>query len=107
MLDAISAHIVTAQTESSCHYFYANARDFALNDASVDEKVREWQRIGFSEQDKPMLEAQQASIGDADLMSLSPVLLPTDAGSVRIRRVLKSLIDAEAAALNVRATESA
>ena len=107
LLDAISAHIVTAQTESSCHYFYANARDFALNDASVDEKVREWQRIGFSEQDKPMLEAQQASIGDADLMSLGPVLLATDAGSVRIRRVLKSLIDAEAAASLVRATEPA
>ena len=103
LLDAISAHIVTAQTESSCHYFYANARDFALNDASVDEKVREWQRIGFSEQDKPMLEDQQASIGDADLMSLGPVLLATDAGSVRIRRTLRSLIDAETAASHVPA----
>ena len=105
LLDSISAHIVSAETSSSCHYFYANARDFAVGDASVDEKVREWQRIGFSEQDKPMLEAQQTAIGDADLMSLGPVLLPTDAGSVRIRRVLKSLIDAEAAALRIRASE--
>ena len=107
VLDAISAHIVSAQTETSCHYFYANARDFALNDAAVDEKVREWQRIGFSEQDKPMLEAQQASIGNADLMALGPVLLGTDAGSVRIRRVLKALIDAQAGATQPRAAVAA
>ena len=97
LLNAISAHIVSAQTATSCHYFYANARDFALGDPAVDEKVREWQRIGFSEQDKPMLEAQQANIGDADLMSLGPVLLGTDAGSVRIRRTFKALVDSEAA----------
>ena len=107
LLHAISAHIVTAQTESSCHYFYANARDFALGDALVDEKVREWQRIGFSEQDKPMLEAQQASIGDVDLMSLRPVLLATDAGAVRIRRTLKALVDAEAGAKETRLAQPA
>ena len=103
LLDSISAHIVSAQTETSCHYFYANARDFALNDPAVDEKVREWQRIGFSEQDKPLLEAQQASIGDADLMSLGPALMATDAGSVRIRRTLKALIDAETATASLPA----
>ena len=96
LLDAMSAHIVSAQTATSCHYFYANARDFALGDPAVDEKVREWQRIGFSEQDKPMLEAQQVSIGAVDLMSLGPVLLGPDAGAVRIRRTLAALIDAEA-----------
>ena len=107
LLNAISAHIVSAQTASSCHYFYANARDFALGDPAIDEKVREWQRIGFSEQDKPMLEAQQANIGDADLMSLGPVLLGTDAGSVRIRRTFKALVEAEAAASGTPAAVAA
>jgi len=57
--------------------------------------VRDWQRIGFNEQDKPMLEAQQQNVGDVDIMDLKPVLLATDAGAVRIRRVLKSMIDSE------------
>ena len=107
LMHAISAHIVTAETETSCHYFYANARDFALGDASVDDKVREWQRIGFSEQDKPMLEAQQASIGDVDLMSLRPAMLATDVGAVRIRRTLKALIEAEAATAEARSAQPA
>ncbi|MES2257065.1 MAG: aromatic ring-hydroxylating dioxygenase subunit alpha [Pseudomonadota bacterium] len=95
LFDTRSAHIVSAETEQTCHYFFANSRDYALGDAEADQKVRDWQRIGFVEQDKPMLEAQQQSVGDVDLMSLGPVLLGTDIGSVRIRRVLKAMLDAE------------
>lgn len=95
LFDVQSAHIVSAETATTCHYFFANSRDFAVGDAAVDARVREWQRIGFVEQDKPMLEAQQRAIGDADLMSLGPALMATDAGPVRIRRILDALIRAE------------
>lgn len=91
-----SAHLVTPETATTSHYFYINSRDHRVGDPAVDRQVREWQRIGFGEQDKPMLEPQQRSIGDADVMSLKPVLLPTDAGAVRARRVLASKIAAEA-----------
>jgi phenylpropionate dioxygenase-like ring-hydroxylating dioxygenase large terminal subunit len=90
-----SAHIVTAETETTCHYFFSNSRDFAINDAAADANVREWQRIGFVEQDKPMLEAQQRAVGNVDIMALHPVLLGTDAAAVRVRRVLQALIHAE------------
>ena len=44
-----------------------------------------------------MLEAQQRVIGDAEFGSLNPVLLPGDAGSVRVRRKLAQLIAQEQA----------
>ncbi len=92
-----SAHLVTPETATTCHYFYVNSRDHRVGDPEVDQQIREWQRIGFGQQDKPMLEAQQRSIGEADVMSLRPVLLPTDAGAIRARRVLAAKIAAEAA----------
>lgn len=88
-----SAHIVSAESERSCHYFFGNSRNYSVGDPAADEAVREWQRIGFVEQDKPMLEAQQVSVGDVDIMALKPILLTTDAGAVRIRRTLQSMID--------------
>lgn len=93
-----SAHIVSPETDTTCHYFYCNSRDFAVDDAAIDEKIREWQRIGFNGEDKPMLEAQQRNLGERDVMDMKPVLLPTDVGAVRMRRVLAALIAAEAQA---------
>ncbi len=98
LFSAQSAHIVTPETAGTCHYFFANSRDYAVGDKAADERVREWQRIGFGEQDKPMLEAQQRYLGAADIMAMQPVLLGTDVGAVRIRRVLKALIEAEISA---------
>jgi len=95
LFEGQSAHIVSAETERTCHYFYGNSRTYGIGDLSADARIREWQRIGFNEQDKPMLEAQQQNVGDMDLMDLKPVLLATDAGAVRIRRVLKSMIESE------------
>ncbi len=95
LFEVQSAHIVSAETDKTCHYFFGNSRDFAIADPAADARVREWQRIGFNEQDKPMLEAQQQSVGDADLMTLGPVLLATDAGPVRVRRILSSMMAAE------------
>jgi len=92
-----SAHLVTPERDGSCHYFYAHSRDYGVGDAAMDEKIREWQRIGFGEQDKPVLEAQQKRIGDRDLMKMRPVILPTDAGSVRARRILAQHIAREQA----------
>ncbi|CAN5741423.1 aromatic ring-hydroxylating dioxygenase subunit alpha [soil metagenome] len=90
-----SVHILTPETETSTHYFFANARNYAVGDPATDESIRRWQQIGFGEQDRRMLEAVQASMGTTDLMSLKPVLLPIDAGPMRARRILKNMIAAE------------
>jgi hypothetical protein len=61
----------------------------------MDEAIRTWQKIGFGEQDKTMIEAVQTSMGTTDLMSLRPVLLPIDNGAARARRVLAKPIEEE------------
>jgi vanillate O-demethylase monooxygenase subunit len=91
-----SAHIVTPESATTSHYFYVNSRSHALGDPGVDAHVREWQRIGFGEQDKPMLEAQQQCLGERDVLDFQPVLLGSDAGAMRVRRVLTALLEAEA-----------
>ena len=90
-----SAHLVTPEDVGSCHYLYAHCRDYRIDDPATDERIREWQRIGFGEQDKPILEAQQRRVANRDLMALHPVILPTDAGGVRARRILAQKIARE------------
>ena len=45
-----------------------------------------------------MLEAQQQRMGAAEFWSVKPVLLPSDAGAVQVRRKLKALVEAETSA---------
>lgn len=92
----VAAHLLTPETESSTHYFYAHTRDYKVGDPQTDDLVREWQRVGFREQDQPFLEgAQERMLGQA-LMDLNPVLLATDAGAMRIRRQLQKMLAEEA-----------
>jgi vanillate O-demethylase monooxygenase subunit len=44
--------------------------------------------LSFDEEDAPMIEAVQSRMGTADLLDLNPVLLRTDAGAIRARRIL-------------------
>lgn len=94
-----SAHLLTPETARSTHYYYAHTRDYSVGDAQTDATVREWQRTGFREQDQPFLEAVDRVMGGASLEALHPVLLATDAGAMRIRRLLARLIAEERAAV--------
>lgn len=49
----------------------------------------------FVNEDKPMLEAQQANIGNEDFDGLRPALQPGEIESARVRRRLKTLIERE------------
>ncbi|PTB17082.1 vanillate monooxygenase [Trinickia symbiotica] len=101
-INLYGVHLLTPETASTTHYFYCHCRGFRIDDPQIDEEVRNWQHVAFHDQDKPMLEAQQAAIGVVeDLMSLHPVLLSSDAGAVRIRRRLQDKIAAESASLTV------
>jgi vanillate O-demethylase monooxygenase subunit len=85
------SHLLTPETEMSTHYFFANSRNYRLDDEQEDQAIREWHRIGFGEQDKPMIQAVQRMMGSNELMSLKPVLLPIDSAAVRARRVMEML----------------
>ncbi len=96
-IDLLGVHLLTPESATTTHYFYCHCRGYSIDDPEVDKMVRNWQRVAFSEQDKPMLEVQQACLGEAtDILAMKPVLLSSDAGAVRIRRRLKARIETEA-----------
>lgn len=90
------SHLLTPETETSTHYFFANTRNYRQDDAAADADIREWQRVGFEEEDKPMLEAVQARMGTTDLMALKPILLSPDGAAMRARRIMQRLAAQEA-----------
>lgn len=89
----ISCHLLTPETERSTHYFWAGAVPAGV--PIPDEVLHDTLRTAFEIEDKPMLEAIQANMGEADLWDLDPILLPADSGAVRARRKLKALLEAE------------
>lgn len=91
-------HLMTPESETSTHYFWAQGRNWGERDPAMDAGRLASMRKAFDEQDKPMIEAVQRNMGTTDLESLQPVMLATDGGPVRARRVLKELIARERAA---------
>jgi phenylpropionate dioxygenase-like ring-hydroxylating dioxygenase large terminal subunit len=102
-LTVIGNHLLTPIDERSCYYHIAAVRLCASaspadNDPDLAEKLSTMRHYAFSEQDRPMVEAQQRAYdraGGPD--ALKPVMLTVDAGPLRGRRILQSRIDAEAA----------
>jgi phenylpropionate dioxygenase-like ring-hydroxylating dioxygenase large terminal subunit len=96
-LDTRNLHLMTPETDRSTHYFFCSTRNFKTDDSAVTEQTRIGVTAVFATQDKPILEAQQMSMGTTDFYSLKPVLLAGDAGTVHVRRVLAKLIEEERA----------
>jgi phenylpropionate dioxygenase-like ring-hydroxylating dioxygenase large terminal subunit len=93
--DTHNPNIITPETDNTTHYFWATCRTFDLGNESLTTMFREGARNAFENEDRPLLEAQQATLGPRDLMNMKPVLLVNDSGSVRVRRLLQKMIDAE------------
>mgnify|MGYP001601314563 CR=1 FL=1 len=66
-----------------------------VSTAEAVKQGHETQKRVFATEDKPMVQACQDMMGDADFWSLKPVLLANDAGAVRVRRLLRQLIESE------------
>ena len=86
---------ITPETETSCHYFWVNARDFDQENKARSEFFLKTVTTAFNE-DKDMLEAQQRVI------SLDPttptVNVNADWGGVQATRMMAELIASEAGA---------
>jgi len=91
-----AAHLLTPETATSSHYFYAAVFDREEARAHVnDDEIRAILAHIFAGEDSPMLEAVQGRMGGADLWALKPVSLPGDEGAVQVRRALAELIARE------------
>ena len=91
-INSTTMHIMTPETAMATHYFVLSTRDFRDHDATFNAGLAAFVNGIFASEDKPMLEAQQARLGTADLWSANPAMLPIDSGAVQVRRILERLI---------------
>jgi len=96
-IEVRGCHLMTPETERSSHYFFFGSRNFLVDDAALTAFSQQQMLHVFSQEDKPMIEAAQAAMGDSDLWEMKPVLLSGDAGAVRVRRKLQAMVEAERA----------
>jgi vanillate O-demethylase monooxygenase subunit len=94
-INFVVMHLITPETETRTRYNWAVARDYALDDPSVDEA---WQNgtSAIFDQDVAALNAQESRLQrlPPDHIELS---IPGDAGALAARKMMKHL-----AALEVR-----
>lgn len=90
-------HTCTPETETSTHYFFATRRNHNVEDEQFNKIKIEGMHGAFADEDGPILDAVQEQMETNDFLSLDPVLISSDAGPVRVRRVLQSLIEQESA----------
>jgi vanillate O-demethylase monooxygenase subunit len=90
-------HVFTPATAIDTHYWFASCFDRARYDDAERRAVAHVEGLSrpFSEEDLPMLQAQQAAIGDAEFWSLKPALLPGDKAAIRARRLLDAMLQRE------------
>lgn len=94
--EGYTLHNMVPETATTTHYFYCATRRFKLDDERFSGFLKGALAQAFNEEDKPMLELQQARIGSHDFWDLEPVLLKIDGASTRVRRTLQAMIEAEA-----------
>jgi vanillate O-demethylase monooxygenase subunit len=83
---------ITPETERSCHYFWAFARNYRLGEQRLTHELREGVARIFRE-DETILEAQQQAMDDhPDKVFYN---LNIDAGSMWARRLIDRMIEAE------------
>ena len=92
-----NAHLITPETETTSHYFWASGRNFARDNEAFTAGTAATMKNVFETQDGPMVEAQQADMGDStDFLDHKPIILAADAAGVLARRIMKQKIRAEA-----------
>jgi phenylpropionate dioxygenase-like ring-hydroxylating dioxygenase large terminal subunit len=83
-------NLITPESETSSHYFWAHVRNIRLDDAELTKAIRRSITETF-DQDKVILEAQQIesdAVGSAD----PGLVLGIDAGPVQGRRILRAAL---------------
>lgn len=89
-------HMMTPETSLRTHYIWGGLRNFNVDDDAFTAAFAEAVGKAFSQEDKPMIEASQANMGDeTNIFALRPLGLIGDAGGVRAREKLRKLIAAE------------
>jgi len=93
---AHQAHILTPETESTTHYFWASTRTMPPSEAG-DAMLYGLMTEAFTAEDKPIIEAAYANLDGADFWDMKPAFLGIDSGGTKARRLLEKRIAQERA----------
>jgi phenylpropionate dioxygenase-like ring-hydroxylating dioxygenase large terminal subunit len=85
------AHILAPETATSTHYIWAASRTFSLDDTQLDQGIAAAIARAFVDEDKPMLEDIQKTMGTRSFNEMRPLIMPFDKGAVFARRMLEDL----------------
>ncbi|MDR3505057.1 MAG: aromatic ring-hydroxylating dioxygenase subunit alpha [Acidocella sp.] len=86
-------HTVTPETENTTHYWFATRRNHLVEDAAFNKMKIEAMHGAFANEDLPLLEAVETEMDGGEFFSLSPVLMSNDIAPVKVRRLLRQLIE--------------
>lgn len=87
-----STHMITPETETTCHYHFGWARNFKLEDEAMSQLIYDGTVATFLE-DKDMIEAQQKKLPGSALDGL--VDINADTAQLQARRILSEMIARE------------
>ena len=93
-----SAHVLTPETETSCHYFWSFARNANKEDHLYTQKLNEALAHIFRTEDAWMAEGQQRMLAGRDFWDMKPALMPQDKAAVMVRREIDKLMTESGAA---------
>ena len=95
---AFTSHHITPVDATRSLYHWAVVRNHGQNNPAVDTFWQMSIDAAFVGQDKPIIEAQQAALGDRTIESMHPVAIPADIGGGKARRAMRRLITGERSA---------
>ncbi|MBS0284919.1 MAG: Rieske 2Fe-2S domain-containing protein [Proteobacteria bacterium] len=89
------AHVLTPETATTTHYFWATTRAVDHVDPHADAFLRDLMQQAFEGEDKPIIEAAFANLDGGDFWTQRPVSLGIDAGGTRARRLIETMLRRE------------
>jgi vanillate O-demethylase monooxygenase subunit len=92
-----SVQILTPASATRCYYFFKHYRNYRRDDDAMTRELEKGIREVFATEDEPMIASVQNNMAGRNLLQMKPVLLPCDAGPMRVRRARERLLDLEAA----------
>ncbi len=88
-------HTATPETQFTTHYFFATRRNHDTDNAEYNAMKIKAMHDTFEAEDGPIITGVQREMGDTDFFDLNPVLMSNDVGPVRVRKLLRKLIEEE------------
>lgn len=92
--NAIISHFLTPETDSTCHYYWALARDYDQDDEEVSKALVDTTVAGFIEDVETTADLQE--LVDTDKTPFTELMFGGDKLSTMMRKIVKRLADEEA-----------